>query len=73
MSGQDDSGRIAKRFAALKSAGRGGLITFVTAGDPDPVTAEADGSTEFKRIRVSVVWTGGRGGELILTTLRTKI
>jgi tryptophan synthase alpha chain len=31
-----DSGRIARRFAALKTAKRGGLVTFVTAGDPDP-------------------------------------
>ena len=30
-----DSGRIARRFAGLKSAQRGGLVTFVTAGDPD--------------------------------------
>jgi tryptophan synthase alpha chain len=30
-----DSGRIAKRFAALKKAGRGGLVTFLTAGDPN--------------------------------------
>lgn len=28
--------RIDKRFAALKAAGRTGLITFVTAGDPSP-------------------------------------
>jgi tryptophan synthase alpha chain len=34
-----DSGRIARRFAALKTAGRGGLVTFVTAGDPDPETS----------------------------------
>ncbi|CAK0760900.1 Tryptophan synthase alpha chain [uncultured Gammaproteobacteria bacterium] len=27
--------RIARRFQALKAAGRGGLITFITAGDPD--------------------------------------
>lgn len=32
--------RIARRFAALKSQGRGGLVTFVTAGDPDCETAE---------------------------------
>ena len=31
-----DSGRIARRFAALKAEKRGGLVTFVTAGDPDP-------------------------------------
>jgi tryptophan synthase alpha chain len=30
-----DSGRIAERFAALKKAGRGGLVTFLTAGDPN--------------------------------------
>ncbi|KJV37140.1 tryptophan synthase subunit alpha [Luteibacter yeojuensis] len=28
--------RIASRFAALKDAGRTGLITFITAGDPSP-------------------------------------
>ena len=36
-----DSGRIARRFAALKAEGRGGLVTFVTAGDPDRATSEA--------------------------------
>ncbi len=30
-----DSGRIAKRFTKLKQEGRGGLVTFTTAGDPD--------------------------------------
>ena len=34
-----DSGRIKARFEALKSAGRGGLVTFFTAGDPDPETS----------------------------------
>ncbi|HVJ54610.1 MAG TPA: tryptophan synthase subunit alpha [Aliidongia sp.] len=34
------SGRIARRFAALKSAGRAGFVTFVTAGDPDMETFE---------------------------------
>ncbi len=33
--------RIAARFAALKGAGRAGLVTFVTAGDPDAATAQA--------------------------------
>jgi tryptophan synthase alpha chain len=33
--------RIAKRFAALKSEGRAGLVTFITAGDPDPQTCAA--------------------------------
>lgn len=28
--------RLAARFAALKTEGRGGLVTFVTAGDPNP-------------------------------------
>ena len=36
-----DSGRIARRFAELKAAARGGLVTFVTAGDPDYDTALA--------------------------------
>lgn len=30
-----DSGRIKARFDALKEEGRGGLVTFITAGDPD--------------------------------------
>ena len=34
-----DSGRIRRRFDALKEAGRGGLVTFVTAGDPDRETS----------------------------------
>lgn len=35
------SNRIARRFAALRKEGRGGLVTFVTAGDPDLETSEA--------------------------------
>ena len=35
MTGVADSGRIGRRFAALEAEGRGGLVTFVTAGDPD--------------------------------------
>ncbi|MGB1027691.1 MAG: tryptophan synthase subunit alpha, partial [Rhodospirillaceae bacterium] len=31
--------RLAKRFAALKAEGRGGLVTYLMAGDPDPATA----------------------------------
>src|SRR5512134_2440091 len=31
--------RIARRFAALKQQARGGLVTFVTAGDPDLSTS----------------------------------
>jgi tryptophan synthase alpha chain len=36
-----DSGRIARRFAKLAAEGRGGLITFNTAGDPDHETSLA--------------------------------
>ena len=32
---KSDSGRLSRRFAALKAEGRGGLVTFMTAGDPD--------------------------------------
>src|SRR6187401_1209990 len=35
-----NSSRIDRRFAALKKDGRAGLVTFVTAGDPDYKTAE---------------------------------
>ena len=31
--------RIAKRFDTLKRESRGGLVTFITAGDPDPDTS----------------------------------
>ena len=37
MSGPET--RIGRRFAALKAEGRGGLVTFLTAGDPEPETA----------------------------------
>jgi tryptophan synthase alpha chain len=33
------SERIERRFAELREAGRGGLITFLCAGDPDPATS----------------------------------
>ncbi|SLN22302.1 tryptophan synthase subunit alpha [Oceanibacterium hippocampi] len=33
--------RIERRFAALKAEGRAGLVTFVTAGDPDHATSAA--------------------------------
>lgn len=33
--------RIDRRFAALKAQGRAGLVTFVTAGDPDLATSKA--------------------------------
>jgi len=52
---------------------RTATVDNVTAADPDPVTAAADGSTDCKRIRVKVTWTGARGGELTLSTLRTRV
>ena len=33
--------RIGRRFEELKREGRGGLVTFITAGDPDPETSFA--------------------------------
>lgn len=33
------TGRIERRFAALRKEGRAGLITYLTAGDPDPETS----------------------------------
>ncbi|HVH74550.1 MAG TPA: tryptophan synthase subunit alpha [Stellaceae bacterium] len=33
--------RIERRFAALRKEGRAGLVTYLTAGDPDPETALA--------------------------------
>ena len=33
--------RIDRRFAELKTAGRAALVTFLTAGDPDPETSLA--------------------------------
>ena len=33
------TGRIDRRFAALKEEGRAGLVTFITAGDPDDATS----------------------------------
>ena len=33
--------RLDRRFAALKAEGRGALVTFITAGDPDAETSRA--------------------------------
>lgn len=41
MSVNGSGNRLDKRFAELKAAGRAGLVTFVTAGDPDPATSLA--------------------------------
>ena len=38
MSGAPET-RLARRFAALRAEGRAGLVTFLTAGDPDGETA----------------------------------
>jgi tryptophan synthase alpha chain len=32
------TGRLDRRFELLRAEGRGGLVTFITAGDPDPET-----------------------------------
>src|SRR6185437_13443703 len=62
--------RIERRFAELKREGRAGLVTFITAGDPDYETspailkalpgAGADGSE--RGVRLSVPVADGRGG-----------
>ncbi len=39
MTAAPDSGRIRRRFEGLRQEGRGGLVTFVTAGDPDYETS----------------------------------
>ncbi|MGB0951612.1 MAG: type IV pilus modification PilV family protein [Planctomycetota bacterium] len=49
------------------------IIDNVTAEETDPASAESDGSTDFKRIRVTVAWTSGRGGEVTLATLRSQL
>ncbi len=36
--GAGPEGRIARRFAALRAAGRAGLVTYLTCGDPDAAT-----------------------------------
>ncbi len=36
MNATPNSGRIDRRFAALRADGRGGLVTYLMAGDPDP-------------------------------------
>ncbi|MGI9317423.1 MAG: tryptophan synthase subunit alpha [bacterium] len=35
-----DAGRLARRFEKVKSENRAAMVTFLTAGDPDPETAE---------------------------------
>ncbi len=38
-SAEAGASRVERRFAALEEAGRGGLVVFLTAGDPDPATS----------------------------------
>jgi MSHA pilin protein MshD len=49
------------------------IVENVTAADPDPVTPATDGWTDYKRVTVTVGWTGGKGGQLALETLRTNL
>ena len=51
--GRPVSERIERRFAELREAGRGGLITFLCAGDPDPETS------------AEILAAAGRGRDLI--------
>jgi len=41
MTGQGETGRIDRRFAALRKEGRAALVTFTMAGDPDYATSVA--------------------------------
>ena len=41
MTGQAATGRIDRRFAALRKEGRAALVTFIMAGDPDYATSVA--------------------------------
>jgi tryptophan synthase alpha chain len=41
MTGQVETGRIDRRFAALRKDGRAALVTFTVAGDPDYATSVA--------------------------------
>jgi MSHA pilin protein MshD len=50
------------------------LVHNVMEAQLDPtVPNKPDGSTDFKRITVTVAWTGGRGGELTLKTLMASL
>jgi len=40
VSAREPAGRIERRFADLASAGRAGLVTYLTCGDPDAATFE---------------------------------
>ncbi len=54
MSAVADSGRIRRRFEALAAEGRGGLVAFVTAGDPD-----------YRTSKEIVLGLAGAGADLI--------
>ncbi len=49
------------------------VVENVLPSDTDPAVAQADGSTDWKRITVSASWSVGDGGEVRFKTLRTKI
>lgn len=49
------------------------VVDNVTADETDPESPESDGSTDLKRIQVTVSWTAGRGGEVTLATLRSQL
>lgn len=49
------------------------VVENVSALAPDAVGGVKDGSTNLKRIQVTVKWSGGRGGELWLSTLRSRL
>ena len=62
-----------RRLDAHGGFTRSVAVENVTAADPDPITPEADGSTDFKRIQVTVTWSGAQGGTVRLVTLRTRM
>ena len=47
--------RIDRRFAELKREGRAGLVTFITAGDPDYDTSLAIYTEEFSPARAQEI------------------
>ena len=49
------------------------VVENVSSLAPNAVKPMADGSTNLKRIKVVVGWTAGRGGELQLSTLRSRL
>ncbi len=52
---------------------RSATVNNVTATNLDSIAPQPDGSTNFKRIRVTVAWAHARPGEITLTTIRTSL